>query len=384
MNTGRGIRRLAAASTAMICIALNTPGEAALGFGKKSETFTPSGQGEPYFVDGRGNMKPVLQPVERNSDKDWMGLRFTDYSGPRIRVAVMKVENKTATAAAANETDATVVTQRAAEVPVASVEDLLSSAMDHSNRFELVDRKDIEKTLSEQDLGASGRAKKSTVVKTGQIHGADYLIYASINEFTPVKSRTGGGGGKASGLLSGFGASKTTSEVAMSFRVIDATTSTQLFNTTTRATAQNWTLDLSGLSGKSGGAIATQNASPINYAVQSCINKGVYELVTKLKARPWSGAVVKVDGQSVYINAGTNGGLTAGVELVAVGQGKELFDPVTGESLGKETSVIGILRVVDVKEKYSVAEIAEGCKGLKTGDRVELRNSPPIVVTSGK
>jgi len=382
MKTGRGIRWLAAASTAMICIALNTPGEAALGFGKKSETFTPSGQGEPYFVDNRGNMKPVVQPVERNSDKDWMGLHFTDYSGPKIRVAVMKVENKTATAAAANDTNAAVVTQKAAEVPVGSIEDLLSSAMDHSNRFELVDRKDIEKTLSEQDLGASGRAKKSTVVKTGQIHGADYLIYASINEFTPVKNRTGGSGGKAGSALSLIGVSRSTSEVAMSFRVIDATTSAQLFNTTTRATAENWGLDLSGLTGKSGGAVATQNASPINYAVQSCINKGVYELVTKLKARPWSGAVVKVDGQTVYINAGTNGGLTAGAELVAVGQGKELFDPVTGESLGKETSVIGILRVVDVKEKYSVAEITEGCKGLKTGDRVELRNSPTIVATS--
>lgn len=381
MKTGRGIRWLAAASAAMICIALNTPGEAALGFGKKSETFTPSGQGEPYFVDGRGNMKPVLQPVERNSDKDWMGLHFTDYSGPKIRVAVMKVENKTATAAAANDTSAVVMAQKAAEVLVASIEDLLSSSMDHSNRFELVDRRDIEKTLSEQDMGASGRVKKSTAVKTGQITGADYLVYASINEYTPVKSHMGGGAGKLGDLIK---VNRNTSEVAMSFRVVDAATSAQLFNTTTRVTWENWGVDLSGLSGTRGGAVTTQNAAPINYAVQSCINKGVYELVTKLKARPWSGAVVKIDGQSVYINAGTNGGLTAGVELVALGQGKELFDPVTGESLGKETSVVGILRVVDVKAKYSVAEIVEGCKGLKTGDRVELRNSPPIVATSGK
>jgi curli biogenesis system outer membrane secretion channel CsgG len=325
-------------------------------------------------------MKPVLQPAERNSDKDWMGLHFTDYSGPRVRVAVMKVENKTATAAAANETSAEVMTQRAAEVPVASIEDLLSTAMDHANRFELVDRREIEKTLSEQDLGASGRAKKSTVVKTGQIHGADYLIYASINEYTPVKNHTGGGGGGKIGGL--FKVNRDTSEVAMSFRVVDATTSAQIFNTTTRVTWDHFGLDLAGFGGSGGGAVTTQNAPPINYAVQSCINKGVYELVTKLKARPWSGAVVKVDGQTVYINAGTNAGLTTGVELVAIGQGKELFDPVTGESLGKETTVIGILRVTDVREKFSIAEITEGCKGLKTGDRIELRNSPPIVITS--
>ena len=58
MSTGNHVRWLAAAWAAMICIALAATGEAALNFGRKSEVFTPSGQWEPYFVDGKGNSEP--------------------------------------------------------------------------------------------------------------------------------------------------------------------------------------------------------------------------------------------------------------------------------------------------------------------------------------
>jgi curli biogenesis system outer membrane secretion channel CsgG len=382
MSTGGHVRWLAAVWTAMICITLAATGEAALGFGRKSEPFTPSGQGEPYISDSKGSMKAFLQPPERNQDKDWMYLRFTDYSGPRIRVAVMKVTNKTATADTASDTGAVVVTDKAAEVNVSNIEGFLTSAVFNTNRFEVVDRKDIEKTLQEQDLGASGRAKKGTVAKTGQIQGAEYLIYAEVNEYTPVKSRTGGSGGKAAGPLGIIGLSKSVSEVAMSFRVVDTATSVTVLNTTQRATAGSWDVNLAGINGGGGsGGVDSQHASPIGYAVQACINKAVYNLVMKLKGKPWSGSVIRVAGQQVYVDAGSASGLKPGVELVALSQGAEVRG-LNGESLGQETAVVGTLRLMNVQEKYSVAEIVEGCKGLKPGDRVELRNTPTIVVTS--
>jgi curli biogenesis system outer membrane secretion channel CsgG len=381
MSTGSHVRWLAMAWAAMICVALAATGEAALGFGRKSESFTPSGQWEPYFVDSRGNMSAFLQPPEKNQDKDWMYLRFTDYSGPKISVAVMKVENKTATAEAASNTGAIVVTEKAAEVNVANVEGMLTSAIFNTNRFEVVDRKGMEKTLQEQDLGASGRAKKDTAAKTGQIQGAEYLIYAEVNEYTPVKSRTGGSGGKAAGPLGIIGLSKSISEVAMSFRVVDAATSVTLFNSTQRATAGSWDVNLAGISGGGGGGVDSKQASPIGYAVQACINKAVYNLVMRLKDRPWGGSVIKVAGQQVYVDAGSTRGLTSGMELVALSQGADVRG-LNGESLGKESSVIGTLRLMNVQEKYSVAEVVEGCKGLKLGDRVELRNSPTAAITS--
>jgi curli biogenesis system outer membrane secretion channel CsgG len=382
VSNERCVRHLAAAWMVLIWFSAGATAVMGLGFGRKAPVYTPSGHWEGFFVNDKGVPSPVLQPIEQNDDKSWMFLRFTDYTGPKVRVAVMKVENRTASAQAASDTEATVVTRDAAEVPVSGIEEILSNAIYNTNRFELVDRKDIEKSLSEQDLGASGRAKKGTAVKTGQILGADYMIYATINEWTPVKSRVGGGGGSIANPLSALGVQRSVSEVAMSFRVVDSSTSKVLFTTIERASAGIWGLDLGGVSGRNGGAVAFQKASPINNAVQACLNKGVYKLAMWLKERPWSGAVVKVDGQRVYLNAGTHSGLTAGVELVAFSQGKELFDPVSGESLGQDAALVGILRVTNVQEKFSIAEIVEGCQGLRTGDRVEMRTSPTVVITS--
>lgn len=365
---------------AWICTGISWAG--GLGFGRKAPAYVPSSRWEGYFVNDKGVASPLLQPLEQNDDKSWMFLRFTNYPGARIRVAVMKVENRTATAEAANDTNAAVVTREAAQVPVSGIEEMLTTSIFNTNRFELVDRKDIEKSLSEQDLGASGRAKKGTAVKTGQILGADYLIYASVNEWTSVRSRTGGSGGSSAGALGLLGVQRTSSEVAMSFRVVDAATSKVVFQTTERATAGSWGIALGGISSGKGGAVDFERASPIGYAVQSCINKGTYKLATWIKERPWSAVVAQVDGQSVYVNSGANGGLASGVELVALKQGKEVFDPVTGESLGQPPIVMGTLRVVKVLDKFSIAEVVEGCKGIQKGDRLELKTSPTIVITS--
>jgi curli biogenesis system outer membrane secretion channel CsgG len=355
----------------------------ALGFGKKETAYTPSGAWEGYFTNDKGVVTgPVLQPSERNKDKEWMFLRFTDYSGPKIRVTIMKVDNKSATAQAVADTEAVAVTDNLAQVPVSSIEEMMATAVFNTNRFELVERKEVEKLMQEQDLGASGRTKKPTAAPTGQIVGTEYMVFASVNEWTPVKSKQGGAAGGKAGPLGLLGVQKSDAEVAMSFRIVDAATSKILFTTLERATAGSWGIGLGGVGGNGGGALAFQKASPIGYAVQSCINKGVYKLAMWLKDKPWRGAVVKVDGQRVYVNAGSNSGLTAGVELVALSKGKELFDPVNGESLGQETAVVGMLRLTDVQEKYSIAEVVDGCKGLKAGDRVELRNTPPIVLTS--
>lgn len=378
MKNGSRIRRSTLVLAAVIGITLAVRGEA---FGKKSEAFAPSGQWEPYFMDSKGKMTPFLQPPERNSDKDWKFLRFTDYSGPKIRVAVMQVENRTATAAAANGSGAVVVTDKAAEVNVASIEELLASAISSTHRFEIVDRKDIEKTLQEQDLGASGRTTRDTAAKTGQIVGAEYLVYAAVNEYTPVKSSTGGTVNKAANPL-GLGVSRTVSEVALSVRVVNAGSSANFLNTTKRATAETWNVNLTGVNAGSGsGGVKTIQDAPIGYAVEACINKAVYDLVSKLKDRPWSGSVIRMAGQQVFVDAGSASGLTSGAELVVKSLGADI-QGLNGESLGKETVTIGTLRVVDVQERYSVAEIVEGCKGLKVGDRVEFRISSPKVLSS--
>lgn len=345
-------------------------------------SYTPGTEWEGYFKDDKGFTKELLEPLELNADKDWLGLLFTDYTGPTISISVMKVENKTAAAEqvvhAVNETDAAgpaviVGTGGLAEVPVGSIEELLTTSLFNTHRFELVERKAVGAVLAEQDFGEGGRVAVPTAAGVGQIQGAKYLIFASVNEWTPTKSKVGGGGGffkKVGGIVAG---GKSTAEVAMSFRVVDATTSKVLFAINEKATAGNWNIGLGALGGGALGGGSMQKNSPVNYAVVACINKGVYQLATWMKDRGWSGAVMKVktDGK-VYINAGRDSGLQPQTKLTVLSKGEELVDPTTGRVLGFETEAIGSLVVTSVTDAYSVAAVLEGCEEIKIGDEVQL------------
>ncbi len=167
--------------------------------------------------------------MEQNKDKDWLGLQFTQYEGPKLRLAVMQVENKTAhleqmnEAAAGDENTYTVmVNPQLAQVPIGSIEELLTTALYNSHRFELVERKALQAVLNEQDLGESGRISPPTASQVGRTLGARYQIFAAVNEWTPVKSKAGGGGlGALGGILGGASVSKKKAEITMSFRVVD-------------------------------------------------------------------------------------------------------------------------------------------------------------------
>jgi curli biogenesis system outer membrane secretion channel CsgG len=289
----------------------------------------------------------------------------------------MQVENKTAAIeqAASNE-DTVVVTNHIAEVPVAALEEMLTTSLFNTNRFELTERKAIQTVLAEQDFGKSGRVSEQTAAKVGKILGANYMMFAAVNEWTPVKSRIGGAiGGYGAKILGAVGGGKTTAEIAMSFRIVDATSGKVLFSETVRAEAGSWGLTIGGFGGPGGGMGGVDRSSPIGYAVQSCLNKAAYKIAMFLKERSWTGTIVKVDGGKVYVNAGSDSGIVTGTKLIALAKGEAIVDPTTGLSLGDDTDVIGHLQVTTVKEKFSIATIVEGCDGLKKGDLVELAES---------
>ena len=72
-------------------------------------------------------------------------------------------------------------------------------------------------------------------------------------------------------------------------------------------------------------------------------------------------------------NRGTIGGSLAhtGKTFKALSKGEELIDPETGLSLGGEDEVLGSLRVVTVKDKFSIAEPVDfDVARLQRGDKV--------------
>jgi len=387
---------------------------------KKAPFKMPDGWGA-YVRDEKGVMKNLVTPIEKNSDKDWMFLQFTDCAGPKKRLAVMPIENKTPTIEQTEKTkNAVIVTTQVAEVPVASIEEMLTTALANTHRFILLERKALDQTLAEQDFGESGRMASSSAAKIGRMLGAQEMIFGAVNEWSPGKSKTGGAlGAVASGFLGGFGAKKKEAEIAMSFRIVDATTGEVLASITERAKTTSWGIGLGGAGGGGGGLFGYEKDSPINYAVMSCLNKIAYKIAMALKDRPWSGSVIVAKAQEappppappppkpttgktkkstspaappapppppppppkIYLNAGTNAGIMQGMRMEIDSLGEEIVDPETGLTLDRERTRIGLVEVASVQDRLSIVSIVEGCAGIKNGDAAILVTPVPASQT---
>ncbi|MCH9647606.1 MAG: CsgG/HfaB family protein [Deltaproteobacteria bacterium] len=334
-----------------------------------AESYQPSQGWEAYFRDEEGRNLKIRQPIEQNQDKLWIGLTFTDYSGPRLRLGVMPVRNDSPVREATGGQFGDL------EVSLSGIEELLSTALFNTRRFDLVERKRLQVVLGEQDFGATGRVSQPTAAKIGHVHGANFLIYGVVNEWTPNKKVSKVGGSRRIPkvpVIGRLGVGSSVAEVAMSFTVTDADTGEVLHQLTERATASNRSIT-SGIGHRKGGLDASQRrSSPIGYAVQACINKAAYTIAMALKDRPWRGSVASITESSVWINAGGDQGLSPGLTLTVLAKGPDIVDPETGTVIGQQTEAIGSLVVTGVQDKISAATIIQGCEGIKVGDRVEV------------
>lgn len=100
------------------------------------------------------------------------------------------------------------------------LQDLLASELVSTNAFQVLERKEINAVLSEQDLSASGRVSQSTLVKMKKIKGAKYMIAGTVSAFE--QSAAKGGKVRFKGLS--LGGKKDKTYIAVDMKVIDSET----------------------------------------------------------------------------------------------------------------------------------------------------------------
>lgn len=106
---------------------------------------------------------------------------------------------------------------------------------------------------------------------------------------------------------------------------------------------------------------------------------GLEERITRLEARASAstpaGYIVRVNGRRLYTDLSAHDpGVAVGATLTILTE-RELVHPVTGRSLGSSLEEIGRATIVEIGERFSVAEIAEMRPGetVKAKDRVRVR-----------
>ena len=253
---------------------------------------------------------------------------------------------------------------------------LLTDALMRDGRFVVVEREDLANLTQEQQLGSGNQTTAETAAKSGQMIGASLIIRGSVTKYEPNAGSSGISFGVPVGDFgqqSGLGVKGGKSVIAIALRVIDSTTGQVVATVKTQGTASSHEVDVSATN-HSGANLQASSISntPFGKAAEDAIDKAVPQLVLAADQQPWTAAVVEVDGDTVYVNAGANENLQAGTVLHVSRKTKVLTDPNTGAVLDTLMADVGDIKVGEVREKVSTAAVVDGTTPQR-GDLLQLQ-----------
>lgn len=148
------------------------------------------------------------------------------------------------------------------------LQDMLASELVSTKAFSVLERKEIDAVLGEQDLSASGRVSNKTKVQMKKLKGAQYLVAATVSAY---EENTSGkkGAVRFKGLSLGGGKDK--AYIAVDLKVIDTATGEITDARTIEASAKGSALG-AGLSLRNfsvGGE--SYKKTPTGKAIRACI-----------------------------------------------------------------------------------------------------------------
>lgn len=228
-----------------------------------------------------------------------------------------------------------------------SASDILITELVKSGKFIVVERDRLEKVMEEQKLGMSGAVDPGTAAKVGKILGLNAIVTGAISQF----------GTETEG--SEYLITQSKSQIVkctVDIRVVDAETGQILYADSGSGLGKKHTGGVLGL-----GTRAGYDETLEGEALRAAIVKFVNNIVTQVEKKPWSCRIADVDGQNVYLNAGSDSGLPLGKVLTAYRVGRAIKDPTTGLVIGNTEERLGEIKV----NRYfgddgSVAVVADG------------------------
>jgi curli biogenesis system outer membrane secretion channel CsgG len=241
---------------------------------------------------------------------------------------------------------------------------MLTDALVNDGRFVVVERSGLTSVQSEQALGTAKGGATETAARTGQLIGASAIVRGTVIKY---EAAAGGGSlGVNSPLGSLFGAQATAKRqhavLTISLRLIDTTTSQVISTTEATGDAASTSADANVVDRRNGatfGGSAFAN-TPIGQAAQDAIVKAVHQIADGMRKVAWSAQVVNAGGGKVYVNAGADRNVRAGLVLIVYRKGQTFTDPSTGEFLDVDLEKIGTIRIETVRERLSVAVVESG------------------------
>lgn len=146
--------------------------------------------------------------------------------------------------------------------------DMLTNELVATKAFKMVERKQLDAILQEQNLAASGRMAAGSAAQIGKLTGARYLVTGTVSAYEEDVQDTGGGisyGGFS------IGGKKENAYMAIDLRVIDSTTGEVVDTRTVEGYSKGGGLNLGLYKWGAGGNLSQQSKTPAGKAIRAAI-----------------------------------------------------------------------------------------------------------------
>jgi curli biogenesis system outer membrane secretion channel CsgG len=266
------------------------------------------------------------------------------------------------------------------------IADLLVTDLVKDGTFSIIERKALDKIMTEQNFSNSNRADPTSAAKLGKLLGVDAILIGSITEFGNETKKTGlgGAGGNWGGFgLGGLSHSNSKANVGIDARLVNVDTGEILAVAEGKGQSSRSSTSMTGGGGNwhgfgagnaDFGSSDFQNTI-IGEATKTAVDALVKDLVSdsgKVSVRTITveGLVAAVDGGQIILNVGARAGVKVGDELQVLRVGREIKDPATGAVIRRLTTAIGTVRATDVDDSSAVCTPVAGTD-FKVGDMVK-------------
>ena len=248
----------------------------------------------------------------------------------------------------------------------AGMADLLVFELMRSERFTVVERGHLDKVVGELDRQRNPHFRSEGKVNGGRLKNAHFLIRGVVSDFSQI-----GGGSLFAFVRNLFIRSRgNRARVAMTLTVVNVESgeimgsvrcSGMTYTSRAYLKSRYKNVDFGG---------DTFMQTPLGTATTKAIRRGVRGVVKTVPITHWQPMIADIIGSRVVLNGGEDRGIVVGREFGVRGEGHAITDPATGDVLSVIPGpAVGHIRVVEVLDKISYAEILKG-SGLKRGQRL--------------
>ncbi|BCG64028.1 MAG: hypothetical protein methR_P1793 [Methyloprofundus sp.] len=227
----------------------------------------------------------------------------------------------------------------------------------NSNRFDVLERQEIDQVFDEKSLAAltSGQQIQS---KLSELTEADYLIFTSVNDFQ-IRTET-----KKVAYVDAV-QTRYVGIINATLRIVDSHTGKLLAADKVRINKR----------------LQVKSQAINNTVYANLIDDFTTTLVSRIMLRLYPIKIIgAMSATDFYINRGADGGLKTGAIYNVMREGTEMIDPDTGISFGKVEQKVGQVKVTSIETSRSIVHLISG-SGAQSGDvlrfaKQEVKKAP--------